>query len=407
MAIPLFLKIAIRYLFGKKSTNAINIITGISVFGIAIGTAALILIMSVFNGFEDLMKKYLDAFNAEIKVIPIEGKFFMPEENLMEKLLALENVGLVSQTVEEVAIFEFDENQEVGIIKGVDQYFSAVTGMDSAVIEGTFFLKDISIDYASFGAGMANKLNISTREMIKPIKVYMLKRNRRGALDNEFKSRNVFPSSVFSLRNEKDQEYVLTDLAFAQELIELRGQISSLEIQLNDYRREKETAQQISNILGSNFKVMNRYQQDESFLKVMNIEKWTAFLILGFTLILIIFNVIGSLWMIVIEKKKDISVLQALGLTVQKVKQIFYLEGLLISVLGFILGFVFAYLFYIGQIKYGFIGVANAFSRTAYPISMQSVDVLIVFALVITLGILASIPASRRAGQITAYIRSE
>jgi lipoprotein-releasing system permease protein len=404
---PLYFKIAIRYLFGKKSTNAINIISGISIFGIAIGSAALILILSVFNGFEGLMKKYLDAFNSDIKVEAYEGKFFIPDTELLNSLLALHNVEMVSLTAEEVAIFEFDDNQEVGIIKGVDSRFRQVTGIDSAIIDGQFDLADTDMNYAAIGAGIASKLNLSTENRINPLKIYMPNRNRSGPLDSEFKSRNVFPNSIFSLRNEKDHQYILVDLYFAQELIELRDEVSSIEIKLKDLSSEKKTVDKVQKIVGSEFKVLNRYQQDESFLKIMNIEKWSAFVILGFTLILIIFNVIGSLWMIVLEKKRDISVLQAMGLKKMDVKKIFFTEGLLISSLGFVLGLFSAIILYLGQLRFGWIGVSNAFSKTAYPIEMKAFDVMLVCMLVLILGLTASIPATRRAGQITAYIRSE
>jgi len=394
-------------LFGKKSTNAINIITGISVFGIAIGTTALILILSVFNGFEELMKKYLDAFNPDIKISLKEGKFFYPDEELINSIYNIDNISSVSQTVEEVAVFDYKENQHVGIIKGVDEYYADVSGLNSVMFRGELVLKENDINFCSVGAGIAAKLNININDPLNSLKVYMPKRNRRGALDSEFKSRKINPSSIFSLRNEKDQEYIISDLQFTQELIELKGQISALEIKLKDPALEKKTQKKISSILDPSYQVLNRYEQDASFLKVMNIEKWSAFLLLGFTLVLIIFNVIGSLWMIVIEKKRDISVLQALGLEKNLIKRIFYTEGILISLIGFIMGLFAAFALYFGQLKFGFIGVAGALGSTAYPILMHGMDVLAVFALVVILGILASIPATRRAANITAFIRSE
>ena len=394
-------------MFSKKSTNAINIITGISVFGIAVGTAALILIMSVFNGFESLMKKYLDAFNSDIKIIPVEGKFFTPTDEMIKSIMFVDNVNLVSQSIEEVAIFDYEENQEVGVIKGVDHFFALVTGLDSAMISGDLLLVKDGVYYASMGAGIASMLNISTTDQFSNLKVYMPKRNRKGAMDNEFKSRNLIPGSVFSLRSAKDQEYVLCDLKFAQNLIEVSGEISFLEIKLNDLSLEKKTVFDLKQIVGDEFYVQDRYAQDESFLRVMNIEKWSAFLMLGFTLILIIFNVIGCLWMIVIDKKRDISVLKALGFKDYEIKRIYYCEGLLISSLGFAIGLLVAILLYFTQLKFGFIGVANAFSKTAYPIRMDVSDVLVVLSLVVTLGLVASIPATRRAKMVSACIRSE
>ena len=343
--------------------------------------------------------------NPDIKISIAEGKFFKPEEKILEEIYDLSNVHLVSQTVEEVAIFDYKDNQHVGIVKGVDQHFTEVSGLNTVMYKGELDIENEDA-FCSVGAGIATKLNISINSITNSLKVYMPKRNRK-ALDSEFKSRILFPSSIFSLRNEKDQEYVIAGLSFAQELIEIRDHISALEIKLIDVSEEKKTQEELKNIVGPKYNVLNRYEQDESFLKVMNIEKWSAFLILGFTLVLIIFNVIGSLWMIVIEKKRDISVLQALGFQSLSIKKIFYLEGILISLFGFTLGLISALALYYAQLHFGFIGVSNAFSKTAYPILMSGMDVAAVFVLVMVLGILASIPATRRAAKITAFIRSE
>ena len=403
---PLYLKIALRYLFGKKSTNAINVITGISMTGIAIGTAALILIMSVFNGFEQMMKKYLDAFNPDVKIEIVEGKFFNPD-SLLEILVGVENIGDITQSVEDVAIFDYKENQQVGILKGVDDNYLKVSAFEEAMMRGEYVLEKDDMNYCLVALGISSKLNVNLRDPLSALKIYMPKRKKRGAFDSEFKSRTIMPAGVFSLRNEKDQEYVMSDLKFAQELLELRNQISYLEISLKDPSQSRSTITEIQNLIGSDYHVMDRYEQDESFLKVMNVEKWIAFLILGFTLLLIIFNVIGSLWMIVLEKKRDISVLQAIGLEKSQIKKIFYTEGLLISVFGFIIGLIIAYLLYIAQLKFGFIGVSNGFATVSYPILMEFSDVLAVLLLVIVLGWLASIPATRRASKVSAYIRSE
>ena len=403
---PLYLKIAIRYLFAKKSTGAINIITGISVIGIAIGTAALILILSVFNGFESLMKKSLDGFNPDFKIAVVEGKFFNPD-TIISELYTLDNIDLVSKTIEDVAIFDYKDNQEVGILKGVDKVYMNVSNISTAVLRGDMILKNDGVNFCSVGSILASKLAINLRDPMNTLKIYMPKKNRRGALDSEFKSRSIAPGSVFSLRNQKDQEYILADIDFVQELLELRDNVSYLEISLTDPSLSKDTKEVIKQAVGADYKVMNRYEQDVSFLKIMNVEKWIAFLILGFTLLLIVFNVIGSLWMIVIEKKKDISVLQALGLEKKFIKKIFYTEGILISFIGFFIGFVVAFILYQGQIKYGFIGVSNNFSTVAYPILMTISDITAVFALVMALGLLASIPATRRASNISAFIRSE
>lgn len=405
---PLALVIAWRYLVGKKSTNAINLITGISVLGIAIGTAALILILSVFNGFEGLMKGYLDKFNPDIKIVPIEGKFFDTSEEWIKQIAEVNGVKAYSFVIEEVALLEYGDKQQVGIIKGVDDKYIEVTSIAQAVQEGEVNFTDSDFGtYCIIGQGIYSSLNISLRNQFTPMKIYVPNRRKRGVLDKEFTSRPLLVNGVFSIQNERDNQYVISSYPMVSALLDLRDKISAIEIKINDKMTSEDIVLQLQSIVGDTYTVQNRYDQDESFLRIMNIEKWSSYLIFAFTLILITFNVIGSLWMIVLDKKKDLSVLQSFGADKTLIRRIFYIEGGLISIIGFLTGFFLAVTFYLLQKNVGLITVPDGFAISNYPIGMQSMDVFIVMFTVLVLGSLASIPAAARAGRVSPYVRVE
>ena len=404
---PLSLSIAYRYLFGKKSTNAINVITGISVLGIAIGTAALIIIMSVLNGFEQVTRSYLDTFNPDIKIIPAEGKFFYNDEDWIAELGEVEGVEVFTKTLEEVVLLEYGDKQHVGIIKGVDEYHNDVINLQPAIVGGELdFSPSEYGSHAVIGQGVSNKLNVSLDNPFTPIMAHVPKRNKK-IFDKDFKSRPLLGRGVFSIKNERDNQYVITSYEVVSSLLDLYDQISAIELKMTDDASESSVLKAIRKLTGDKFEVLNRYEQDKSNLRIMKVEKWTSYLILGFVLILITFNVIGCLWMIVLEKKKDISVLQSFGGQKSFVKRIFYFEGLLISGFGFLIGFVGAVLFYFLQKQFDLIGVPEGFAITSYPIEMRFFDVVIVLLTVLVLGYLASIPAAARASRVSAQVRYE
>ena len=404
---PLSLSIAYRYLFGKKSTNAINVITGISVLGIAIGTAALIIIMSVLNGFEQVTRSYLDTFNPDIKIIPAEGKFFYNDEDWIAELGDVEGVALFTKTLEEVVLLEYGDKQHVGIIKGVDKYHNDVINLEPSIVGGELdFSPSEYGSHAVIGQGVSNKLNVSLDNPFTPIMAHVPKRNKK-IFDKDFKSRPLLGRGVFSIKNERDNQYVITSYEVVSSLLDLYDQISAIELKMTDDASESSVLKAIRKLTGDKFEVLNRYEQDKSNLRIMKVEKWTSYLILGFVLILITFNVIGCLWMIVLEKKKDISVLQSFGGQKSFVKRIFYFEGLLISGFGFLIGFVGAALFYFLQKQFDLIGVPEGFAITSYPIEMRFFDVVIVLLTVLVLGYLASIPAAARASRVSAQVRYE
>lgn len=391
--------IARRYLFGKKSTNAINLITGISIGGIAIGTAALILILSVFNGFRALLSDMFDAFNPDLKITLVEGKSWEVDSIMVQRMRDMGGIKDLSLTLEEIALFEYDGTQKIGTIKGVDDRYQQVTAIDTTILSGRFELMSNNINYGVVGLGINNMLGINHRDAITPITVYMLKRRQRGPLDKAFRSKDLYPSGVFSVRSESDNKYVIASLAFVNRLLNRSGHISSIEVEVAPDRNVAMVARDLQELIGDDFKISDRYEQNATFLKIMNIEKWVSYLITCFTLLLIAFNLIGALWMIALDKARDISILKSIGMTTEDVKGIFMRLGLLITSIGLTIGLGLALLVYWMQKTIGLIQIPDGYMTTAYPIELSATDFLIVPATVLLIGLMAVQLPSRVASQ--------
>ncbi len=405
MSFPFY--IAKRYLFSKKSTNAINIITSISVFGLAIGTAALVLVLSVFNGFEDLISGLFSNFNPDIKIEIVKGKSFLPNEEKIKQITSLDNVAAVSKTLEEVAIFEYSGSQDFGKIKGVDNQFVAVTAIDTTLREGTFLLQKDSIPYAILGAGMRNKLSVHVDDQFSSLSVYTAKKKKsRSSIipGSSLKKKLINPAGVFAIHLDVNNEYILSSLDFVQSLLSTK-KISALEVKIKNEDELASVVSSIEEIMGDEYSVKNRFRQDEAFLKVMNIEKWMSFAIVSLTLLLIAFNLIGALWMIVLEKKKDIALLKAMGIEDHTVRNIFLWEGALLCTLGMVSGFILALIIFAAQKTIGIVPIPDGFMVSSYPISIRFTDFLAVGVTVLLIGLLASIPPALRAQRVSEMIR--
>jgi len=403
-------EIAKRYLLAKKSTSAVNIITWISVVGITIGTAALILILSVFNGFESLISGLYNSFNPDIKVVPIEGKYFEIDSTQTVQLSNIPGIESISKTVEEVCLFEYKNVQKAGIIKGVDTNYNSVTSIDSTIQKGIFKLDDGNLSYGVLGKGLSSNLSINHSDAITPVTVYMPIRKKTsimGKLGKEFKQLSVYPSGVFEVGSDADVLYIITNYEAVNRLLSQENKISSLELKLAEDYDEEEIRSEISKVLGDGYNVKNRYDQEEAFLKIMNIEKWISFLIVVLVLGIIAFNMVGSLWMMVLEKKKDISILRSMGLETRSIRRIFLMEGFLISGVGLIIGTILALILYYLQKHYALIAIPDTFMINAYPIELKWTDFLIVAVTVFCIGWLASILPSYRAGKVSAFVREE
>lgn len=406
MNLPLLF--ARRYLFAKRSTNAINIITAISVIGVAIGTAALILVLSVFNGFEALLTGLFGHFNPNIKITPAQGKTFVPDSVQLARLRALPGIAFVSETLEEIAFFEYEGSQDFGVLKGVDDLFAKVNGIDSTIREGRYLLQNEEQNMAILGAGVRNKLTINVNNPLATLTVFMPTEQRGGVLDKPFKSRLLFPAGTFAIQQDFDNQYVLTNLTFAREILNAAdGTVSALEIRCADGESYTKAKQKIRQIMGEGFLIRDEYEQNEAFFKVMQLEKWMGFAITSLMLILMAFNTIGALWMMVLDKQKDISILKSMGATDRTVHRIFLLEGLLLTFLGMLIGMLLAGLLYFAQKQYGLISIPEGFLVDSYPIEMRWSDFLPVVTTVMCIGLIAALLPAQRAVRVPAFLREE
>jgi lipoprotein-releasing system permease protein len=398
-------KIALRYLFGKKTINAINIITGISILGIAIGAAALILILSVFNGFEDLIQRSFNSFNPDIKISPARGKYMDADSSLIRNIKDISEIESFSFVLEEVAYLKYSNNRMVGIIKGVDENYRKVNKIDTLIVAGDYKLKANNIDYGILGAGLANKLGINPQDQLTPISIYLISSANTAVLESSYKKADVIPAGSFSVPDETEMKYILISLELASYLLDLDNKYSAIEI------KAKGNLSGIKKIiekrLGNEYIVRDRMDQDEELRNIINLERWAAYAIVTLTLLLLTFNMIGSLWIIVIDKKKDISVLQAMGATKKTIRSIFIIEGFLISIIGLISGIIIALLFYFLQKKFGIIGVSDTSIIDSYPIKLRFFDFVIVTATVFFISIFVAILPAKKALGIPAFIREE
>lgn len=381
----------------------INIITGLSVFGLGIGAAAVIIVLSVFNGFGGVIQSMFSKFNPEVRVIPIKGKTFDATEELKLKLGDIDAIEEYSFVLEEKAFFEYDNSRAFGQIKGVDDQFTRVSNLDSALISGNFWdpQKPSARSFAVVGSGLHQKLGLRRRDEFSPIKVFMAKRKQKSAFDKPFNMKPVYLSGVFNIQQEYDQEYLLTNINLVRELLNYDIEASSIEIKLKPNFKQIDVAEDIQLALGQDFDVLDRNEQDADLQRLMNIEKWLSYVILSLVLLLVSFNLIGGLWLIVSEKKTDIAILKSLGATNSQVKGIMLCVGLLLSCFGAILGVIVAVIVYYLQINFDLISVPEGLVVSAYPISMEIFDVIVVALTVIFIGFLASIPAANKAVSIS------
>lgn len=400
--------IARRYLFSRKKVNAINIITGIAVFGLTLGGAALILVLSVFNGFEDLITSMYSNFDPDIKITIQKGKTFEYDESIKTSLESIEGIEFISASLEEVAFFDYKDKQDVGILKGVDPQFHQITGIDRAVREGIYQFKEGNRDLAVLGLGMRNKLGVNVDDLFSGIGIYLPKRGKVGPFEPQFRNQVVYPAGTFIVQQEFDQKYVLTSLEVARNLLAYENHVSAIELGLKSGYSPEKVKQEIVNLLGEeSFLVKTRYEQEEAFIKLMKIEKWLAFAIAGFMLILIAFNLSGALWMVVLEKKKDISILMAMGAQRKQIRNIFLLEGVMLSALGLFSGILIALIVYGLQKGFGLVSIPGSFIIDSYPASLRFSDFLVVGITILIIGLMAALFPAFKASQTSSLIRQE
>ncbi|HRH64922.1 MAG TPA: ABC transporter permease [Bacteroidia bacterium] len=398
MNLPFF--IARRYFVSKKSQRAINVISMISVVGVMIGTAALIIVLSVFNGFETLIVRMYNSFDPDLKISAVRGKSFSLENFPLEKLEQLNGVAFVTRVVEENALVKYRDKQYIITIKGVSDEFPKMTGIDSMLADGQFLLHRGDTDYAVVGGGIAYNLQLNIHDIFSQLEIYAPRKSASSLINPEeaFNRRYLSASGVFSVQQEFDTKYIIVPLRFANEILDYDSRVTFLEVGLKKDANPELLQTQVSALAGSDFMVRNRYQQHELIYKIMKSEKWAVYLILTFILIIATFNVISSLTMLVIEKKKDISILHSMGADSGLLRRIFLTEGLFITGIGAFIGLFLGYIICFIQKQFGIIKLGNggSFVIDAYPVHMQAMDFLYVVATVFVIGIIAAWYSSRR-----------
>jgi lipoprotein-releasing system permease protein len=387
--VKLSLYIAKRYLFAKKSRNAINVISSISVAGVTVGTMALIIVLSVFNGLETLVRSIFNTFDPDLKITPATGKTFIPDSSRLALLSNVNGIACYSLCIEEDALLKYGEKQYIATIKGVDDNYSQVTGIDSSMWDGDFILRsEQGRPFAIPGIGIANYLGLRVN-FITPLNIYVPKRTGSADLnpENAFVRNYIFPSGIYQVEQEYDSKYVFVPIDFARDLLEYDSEVTSLEIKFDNESLASSVQKNVTGIFGKNFIVQNKYEQQEIFYKVMRSERLAIFFILTLILIIASFSIIGSLTMLIIEKERDIEILRSLGADNTLIRKIFIFEGWLISIFGAIAGIVLGFIICRIQQTYGIIRLqGDSLIMHAYPVVLKVKDFIIVPVTVLLIG---------------------
>jgi ABC-type lipoprotein release transport system permease subunit len=384
--------IAKRYLIAKKSHNIINIISIISVIGVMVGSGALIIVLSVFNGFEGLVLGLFNSINPDLKVGASEGKSFVLSQDQLDRMREIPGVAFVVETVQENALARFGDKQSIVTMKGVGEGFTEMTPLDDFMINGIYTLGSESRPAAVIGAGVAYYLSIYPDEFAVPMSLYVPKRTRKtltGTPEQTFNSAPVHCAGVFTIQQEFDMSFVIVPISLARELLEYDNEVTSLEIGLTNPGVLAQGRQRIESVLGPGFQVKDRYEQQSTLYRVMKSEKWAVFFILTLILIIAAFNMIGSLSMLIVDKKKDIAVLWSLGASKSQIRKIFFTEGIMISLAGGLLGLFLGGLLSLLQQEFGLLrlgGGEGTYIVDAYPVKVLLLDFIYVLITVILIG---------------------
>lgn len=386
--------IAGRYLFARKSHNVINVISAISVVGMAIGTAALTIILSIYNGFDSLVRDMMGNLEPDILITPSKGKVFVPEGECYDWIYAQESVASMCTVLQEQVFISYDGHQGVAIAKGMDAIAQEESPIRENIRDGKFEFRHGDIPEGVVGVGLAYKMGINPR-FLAPIQLYYPSRTRKlspSSPSSSIEYINIWPSGLFSINSEIDNSYILLDIDKMRELLEYSGEeVSAVEIRMKDgceARELKRVIDGISERLGEDFTVSDRFRQNESLYKMMKYEKASIYLILIFVILIIGLNIHASLSMLIIEKREDISTLRAMGAGETLIRRVFVLEGWFISLLGLAIGLLLGLAFCLLQQRFGLISMPGNFVIQAYPVVLKGSDLLITALSVAILGYL-------------------
>ncbi len=401
-----------RYFKAKKSTNAINIIAWISVLAMGVGTAALIILLSVFNGFEDLVKSLYADFYTDLKISPASGKVLQLTEDQKKKIAQWPGISAVSFTMEEKALMQNGDYPAIVSIKGVDENYEKVTNVAGRLIRGKFLLGDSDKPAVVLGAGVEANLGIESDRSILPVTVTLPK---RGMSNIEYadplqslSTDNIAAAGAFAIQQDFDNNYAITNLAFVKRMLGLQpNEYGAVEITIADKTKAEEIKNGLSQLLGKNYSVQTMYEQNQSLYSTMRNEKWFIFVLLSFILVVAAFTMIGALTMLVLEKQKDIQILKAMGSSNGQVQKIFLSEGMLLAGIGGIGGVILAFIIGWLQVKFKLIKLqGSTFLIDHYPVKFLLSDVMLVFVTVVLISLLASWFPSRKAAMQPIALKS-
>lgn len=385
--------IAKRYLFSRKKVHAINIISGISMLGVFIGSAALIIILSVFNGFEKVILSLYSNFTPELKIEPKQGKTFDPNTPYFNALHRDPKLFSYTEILEEKALIRYGTTGEfIGTVRGVSDEFLRNGQLDSTIERGAFLLHSEGRDMAVIGATVQGKLSVNIHDQLSPLQIYSPRRNAPVSADplSEFTVRYIYPSGIFNIQQDFNS-LVITPISFMRGLLNEPQNISAISL---NYKKGTDLAavqKDIEDKIGLTFTVKNRIEQNAALYKTLNFEHWSTFMILTFVLIIAIFNIIGSLTMLVMDKQKDIAILTSLGADKKLIQRIFFYEGMMISFVGCIAGIILGLIFCVLQQQFGFIKFGdNLTAIDAYPIALKFTDFILVLLTVTSIAVIAS-----------------
>lgn len=407
----LVFRIAWRYFWAKKSVQAINIISWISMGAIAVAAAAMIILFSVFNGLDHTIKEMYTSFNPSVKITPVKGKFFVLTPSQKEQLTTIPGVQVLSETIEDMALLSNESEQRAAVVKGVDNNWFQVSGMDSFMIAGESGWKNLGAQSIPviLGLGIANNLSIDVNNPFSELNIYYPKPNIGMSLNPEESLSAILtkPQGMFHVQKDLDERYALLPLIVVQRFLGQRGKISAVEIKAKSAAQVADIQKAASRIMGSNYKVANRYEQNQTLFMVLSGEKWMVYAILLFVLLIASFNLTGCLYMLVLEKKRDIAILKSMGIGDKQVRIVFLSEGLLLAAVGAILGVSLGTLICLGQIYFGWIGLPDGFMITAYPVAFEWTDFVLVLGTAFVIGLLAACYPAFKAGRQAVYLREE
>jgi lipoprotein-releasing system permease protein len=405
MSLPL--KIAKRYFFSRKSGGAFNLISilsGISLLGYIVGAAALIVVLSVFNGFEGLFMGMYHNFDSDLQVSATIGKTFHRNQIDTAKLHAIAGIEKISYVLEENVLLKYGDRQNLATVKGVDEQFISLTGLDSNMVAGVLLLQDGDTNFAAVGQGVGYQLSIDPNSMFELLRIYVPNKEEVDVLNptSAFSEDALLPIGVFSIQEEVDNKYVITPIRFLHKLLNRPDEYSSIECKLTPNAHAKEVRKALEALVGDGFIVKNRFEQREAFYKVMRSEKLISYFILFFILLIAAGNTIGSLYILVIEKRKDLSLLAALGFTGNDARKIFMWQGIMMAFVGSCIGLALGVLVCYLQVEYGFVKLdgAASFMFNAYPVELRWGDVGVVFITVLFLGLITAIYPAYKAKKL-------